>query len=243
MDQEERVADEVRQLEARFKQLYAEHHRLTSRTIKGVHEPDGNDYLEAFQQWRFENPGLFTVSAAVLVILLSICTLLGLWRFSSTTMGHAIGFGGVKERIVYGYYGTLWALKVGDQASVTEMEPISRLGQIERVIGDMMIVSYFENGQQHRRVIKVANVVVQSQPEFQQWAKQYILKSVRLDFYLVLGKKGGRDVWATVLWHNRIPINIQLVEQRIGYPEYSPPTAVVSQLFSRYYWDKAFNGR
>jgi|TARA_Y100001951_G_scaffold104220_1_gene115192 hypothetical protein len=243
MTQEEELADRVAAMRAEFDQLNELHARLTSRTIRGVHEPAGDDFMESLAQWRFEHPVAYRWVCGLFASFCLVLMLSAAWVFAGTSFGQAVGFASAKQRTVDAYYAAIWAMKVGDLASVPQMEPQSFRGQIEQVIDDMIVVSYYENNQQKRRLIKVANVSVRDREAFKRWALQYRLKSVQLDFYLVLNRFAGRDVWATVIWNRRTPINIELVEMRVGEPEYSPPTAVVSQLFSRYYWDRALNGQ
>ena len=237
---DQRIAD----LDKRLRRHKAEHHNLQKMILKKPKPNDSgsSELFDAYTQWRYEHPTAARWSARVSWLFLVAILSVSFWSVSSSSVGRALGLESVKNRIVYTYYAGVWAAKVGDQANLEVMKAESYQGYIERVVGDMMVVKIYSNGQQQRRIIKAANVVVQNRGQFKQWAEGFKLKSVRLDFYLVLGQVGGRDVWATVIWLNREPINVQLVEQDIGYPEVSPPTAVVNKLYSLYYWRKAING-
>lgn len=242
MDEDRNNQEEIAKLERQFKAYQAKYQRLTNN--KGSYGLGGglDELRDSIGQWRFEHPQGFRLVCIVTSMLGAVLLCVWLWIFASTSLGNAVGLGSVKNRMTNAYYAVLWAGKVGDMANLETLTPETNLGYIEQIIGDMMVVSYFRDGTQYRRLIKAANVVVEDEAAFHAWGESYKLKPLRFDFYLRLGQAAGRDVWATVLWKNREPINVQLVEQRVGYPEVSPPTAVVNQLYSRYYWDKAKNG-
>tara|TARA_R110001592_G_scaffold33503_20_gene116032 strand:+ start:4578 stop:5309 length:732 start_codon:yes stop_codon:yes gene_type:complete len=242
MDQDRVHEEQVAELERRFQAYQAKYQRISNNNSLVTFDGGFFDLRESIAQWSYEHPKAYRFSFFSFTFLSTGLLVFLLWIFSSTSLGYAIGFGGVKDRVTNAYYAALWAVKVGDKANLEPMTPETSLGYIEKVIGDLMVVSYFENGTQYRRLIKAANVVVEDIPGFVAWGESYKLKPLRFDFYLRIGQAAGRDVWATVLWKGREPINVQLVERHIGYPEVSPPTAVVNQLYSRYYWDKAKSG-
>lgn len=225
----------------RFKVIETQHFKLSKQS--------SDDYTsrwaeigDAFGQWKYEHRKLSTWLNCLICLVFCLLLISFLWGASSSSFGRAMGLETIRYRIVHTYYAVTWAARVGDLANIDIMEPDRRQGYIERIIDDKIVVSYFRDGKQERRLIKPANVVITDQQGFQSWAMQYQLQPLTLDFYLVLEQAAGYDVWAAVMWQSREPINVQLVERGMGQPEVSPPTAVVNKIYSQYYWSLARDG-
>lgn len=198
-------------------------------------------FIEHYNQWRYEHPlGAMAVrfTGGLLGLLLVVVVL---WHTAATPVGRVTGLESVRARITYAYYAAIWASRI-NEAAITPMEPERYLGSIEQVIDNVLVVTYYKDNQQYRRLIKPANVVVRNTTGLAEWATPLILKGVVFDFYLAVDKRSGHDVWATVIWDQRTPINVELVERGYGDPEIDPPTAIVNQIYSQYYWQKAVNG-
>jgi len=240
---EQRLSEKLDAVEKEAQRVGHEYQTLLRQNNSGGASISWSELSDAHTQWRYEHPLLsrLLIKAFLLggVILLLAC----LWVGASSGIGKAMGLDHGKKRIIHAYYAILWTAKIGDASDLHPMNAESYQGYVERVIDDMMVVSYYKDGAQHRRLIKAANVVIEDKPGFQEWALRYKLRPITLDFYLVLEQAAGHDVWAAVMWLNKEPINVQLVERRLGYPEVSPPTAVVNRIYSQYYWGLAINGK
>lgn len=230
---EERLNELQRRLEALLALAPGQPKRTAVASGRGLGE-----LLDAYQQWRYENPAkawlmrAFTSVASVVVIVM------GLWVAAGTSLGDATGLRSLRMKVTNIYYALMWASRdSGEQAQFIAPERFP--GTIENVVGDVLVVTYYDAGNQHRRLVRPANVIVTNHAGFQAWAKEYLLKGVTFDFYIPLDEVKGHKVWAAVIWHKRTPVNVQLVERSLGYPEHNPPTAVVNQIFSQYYWNLA----
>lgn len=198
------------------------------------------DLIGTYMQWRYEHPGLSMVAGFFSFnIALSLMLLLA-WTIADTSFGAAIGLSSTRSRIEHAYYAVVWSTAKGDGIDTLPIAPERVTATIERIVGDVLIVSYFDKqGQRIQRLVRPANVILTDKAGFASWARKYLLVGVTLDFYIPIDKVSGRDVWGVVIWRNRVPVNIELVEQGLGYPEKNPPTAVVNQIFSQYYWTLA----
>lgn len=214
----------------------------------GSHGGDGSGigaawfgFIEHYNQWRYEHPVAATCIRILGWILSLLLLLVVLWHAAATPVGKVTGLDNVRARITYTYYAAIWASRI-NEGDITPMEPERYPGSIEQVIDNVMVVSYYKHNQQYRRLIKPANVDVHNPRGLADWAAPLILKGVVFDFYLAVDQRSGHDVWATVIWDQRTPINVELVELGHGEPEIDPPTAIVNQIYSQYYWQKAVNG-
>lgn len=195
-----------------------------------------------YAQWCYENRVLGVLSKTVIYVVLLCALLVGAWGVAGTGVGKALGMESARARITNSYFAVLWSSRSATGAELMPITPERFSGTIERIIGDVLVVAYYQNGKQLRRLVRTANVVATDKQAFGQWANQYRLKGLMIDFYEPLDVIAGQQVWGAVLWYRRVPINVELVEKGIGYPEKNPPTAVVNQIFSQYYWHKARTG-
>lgn len=196
--------------------------------------------VEAYSQWRYENPVKSLVIRLISGGASCAALLLSLWWVAGTGVGEATGLQSLRTKATNIYYAILWSTRGDvDAALVAQMAPQRFPGTIEQVIDGVLVVSYYEAGKQYRRLVKPANVIMTDKKGFELWAKQYLLKGVTFDFYIPLEEIKGHKVWAAVIWYRKTPVNVELVERSLGYPEKNPPTAVVNQVFSQYYWNLA----
>lgn len=196
-----------------------------------------------YSQWRYENPGKARAVRCGVALVLLVVAVLGAWLLAGTGVGQVTGLAAARDRVSSAYYAVLWSTRSTEGAVGTDIQPVSLSCSIEQVVGDVLIVSCYENGQRLRRLVKLANVIVKDKEAFAAWANQYLLKGVGLDFYRPIDKVSGHEVWGVVLWYRRAPLNVETVEQGIALPEKNPPTTVVNQIFAQYYWGLAKNGR
>ncbi len=196
-------------------------------------------FMADYAQWCYENRVMGLLSKAVLYGVLLISLLFGAWLLAGSGAGKALGMESVKARITNSYFAILWSSRSATGAELMPITPERFSGTIERIVGDVLVVKYYDDGKQLRRLVRMANVIATDKKAFIAWAHQYHLKGLVIDFYDPLGEIAGQKVWGAVIWYRRVPINVELVEQGIGYPEKNPPTAVVNQIFSQYYWHRA----
>ena len=199
-------------------------------------------FFEEYAQWKFEHPYLAKIVRLLRFLFLSFMVIALFWWLAGTAAGKLIGMDGIKNRFVYGYYALVWANKGMPEVDSLQVAPKRYSGTIEKVVGDVLIVSYYDKGKSVRRLVRPANVVIADSKGFREWAKPYILKGITVDFYIPIDKASGHDVWAVVLWSKRIPVNVQLVEQGVGYPEHNPETQVINQVYAQYYFRRAKSG-
>lgn len=211
-------------------------------TFAGILRQSAFDFLEEYSQWRYEHPYLSGCVTALRYLFFLIMLVSFLWWMAGTAAGRVLGVDGVRDRFVFGYYSLVWASKGMPSIDSLPYQPERYSGAIEKIVGDMLVVSYYKDGKSIRRLVKPANVVVTDRKAFGEWAKSYLLKGVTIDFYVPIGKASGYDVWGVVIWSQRTPINVQLVEQGIGVPEINPDTQVVNSVFSQYYFQRARSG-
>ncbi|MBA1280200.1 hypothetical protein [Stutzerimonas stutzeri] len=233
-------------LEQKFNQLM-EQRRAIQPAGHGAREGKGKQYLFSFMgeyaQWCYEHRILGSLSKLLIYLALASAITICLWGFAGTGLGKAFGLEKVRDRATFSYYAILWSSRSAAGAERMPIAPSRYSGTIEKVIGDMLVVTYYENGAQLKRLVRPANVIATDKAAFAEWATKYLLKGISIDFYQPLGEVSGHKVWGVVLWYRKNPINVELVEQGIGYPEKNPPTAVVNQIFSQHYWHKARTGR
>ncbi|MBF6615625.1 MAG: hypothetical protein ITG07_02755 [Candidimonas sp.] len=232
---------DLAKLEKRIERLMQTRSEI-QRPARG-REGRGKQYLFSFMgeyaQWCYEHRILGLLSRVfVHGCVVGICTLT-LWLLAGTGLGQAFGLEKVKNRITYSYYAVLWSSRSAAGAEHMPLVPTRFSGTIEKVIDDLLVVAYYDNGSQLRRLVRPANVIATDKAAFAEWASQYLLKGIAIDFYQPLDEVSGHQVWGVVLWYRKSPINVELVERGIGYPEKNPPTAVVNQIFSQHYWHKA----
>ncbi|MCF6783445.1 hypothetical protein [Stutzerimonas stutzeri] len=232
---------DLNKLEKQFELLMQQRAEI-QKPAKG-REGRGKQYLFSFMgqyaQWCYEHRVLGLLSRITIHAgVLGVCVMT-LWILAGTGLGQAFGLEKVKDRITFSYYAVLWSSRSAAGAESMPLVPSRFSGTIEKVIDDLLVVTYYDNGSQYRRLARPANVIATDKAVFSEWANQYLLKGVTIDFYQPLGEVSGHQVWGVVLWYRKTPINVELVELGIGYPEKNPPTAVVNQIFSQYYWHKA----
>lgn len=199
-------------------------------------------FFEEYAQWKYEHPYLSKLISFFRFIVFYSIILAFTWWLAGTAAGNVTGLEKVRSRVVFGYYSMVWASKGTASASNLQVQPKRFTGTIEKVVGDVLIISYYDKGKGVRRLVRPANVVITDKNGFKSWAKQYLLKGVTVDFYVPIDKASGYDVWGVVLWSNRIPINVQLVELGYAYPEKNPETEIVNSVFSQYYLKRAKSG-
>jgi len=237
---------DLAELDRRLTQML-EKREAISRAGPMAGKGQGKGYIFGFMadyaQWCYEHRVLGLFSKSVMYALVLSVLLMGAWGLAATGIGKALGMESVKNRITNSYFAILWSSRSATGAELMPITPERFSGTIERVVGDVLVVAYYDNGKQYRRLVRAANVVATDKRAFDEWAKKYHLKGLMIDFYEPLDVIAGKQVWGAVLWYRRVPINVELVENGIGYPEKNPPTAVVNQIFSQYYWHKARTGR
>lgn len=214
--------------------------RFGSSTVIRSDRVAAFEAYERLLQWKYEHPVKAGILRAAYTSAFLALVFVFLWWLAGLGAGEAVGLKPVRERLTNAYYGVLWSTRSSsnspDELPIT---PTRLSGSIERVIGDVLVVVVYDGKTRSRRLVRLANVIVTNKPEFGKWASQYLLKGVVLDFYKPLEQIKGHDVWGAVIWHRRVPINVQPVEHGIGIPEKNPPTTVVNQIFSQYYWSLA----
>ncbi len=194
---------------------------------------------ESYSLWRYEHGFAASLVRILIGFLVTLALIIALWVAAGTAAGEATGLATIRARITYAYYGIVWATRGNSVVSELPIAPRRVSGSIEQVVGDVMVVTCYENSERVQRLVKLANVIITDKKGFGSWAKQYMLKGVVIDLYKPLEQRAGRDVWGAVLWYHKAPINVEPVERGFGYPEKNPPTAVVNQIFSQYYWTLA----
>lgn len=229
----------TKKLEHVLAQMPKEREPVTFRSIsKGY----AFNFIEEYAQWKYEHPVLSRILAILRFVVISALILFFMWWLAGTSAGRAVGLESVKNRITFGYYSAVWASKGVPPVDSLPVTPRRFSGTIEKVVGDVLIVSYYRDGKSVRRLARPANVVITDKGGFKEWAEQYILKGVTIDFYIPIDKASGHDVWGVVIWSKRVPINVQLVERGYGTPEINPETQVVNSVFSQYYLQRAKSG-
>lgn len=194
---------------------------------------------EELAQLRYERPVLgASLTAVQWVFWLTLLCWLA-WVVAGSSVGNMLGMGEVRQRITYGYQALQWARKGVPSAETLPVIPQRYGGTIERASKGKVLVTFYDGGHAQRRIVKLANVDVQDEAAFAQWAQGFTLKPVTLDFYLPTEKYAEHDVWATVVWAAKKPINVELVEQGIGTPEINPITTAVNMIFSQWYLQMA----
>lgn len=235
----------IEDLEQKFERLME--HRATIQARRTRPTGKGKQLLFSFMgeyaQWCYEHRILGALSTLAVYLILLSAIVLTLWGFAGSSLGKVFGLDGVRDRITYSYYAILWSSRSATKPEEMPLIPHRFAGTIEKTIGDMLVVTYYDNGQQLRRLVRPANVITTDNAAFVEWSRKYLLKGISIDFYQPLAEVSGHQVWGAVLWYRKNPINVELVEQGIGYPEKNPPTAVVNQIFSQHYWHKARTGR
>lgn len=196
-------------------------------------------FFDGYTQWRYENRGLARLLSCVVFTAVILLSLVASWFVAPTSFGQSLGLDSVRDRFSNAYYAALWITRSAEGAEHEPVKPKRYSGAIEKVIDDVLVVVYYDGGKQKRALVRPANVITTDRAAFKTWAMQYHLKGLMIDLYDPLGKIGSHEVWAAVMWYRKVPINVEMVEQGIGYPEKNPPTAVVNKIFSMYYWQKA----
>lgn len=200
-------------------------------------------FFSALKQFRYEHP-YWHKALMALVWCFSFLLVLGLaYSLSFSKVGEGIGLESARHRAEDAYYAMLWATRSTAGAESKPIAPERFAGTIDQVVGNYLVVKYYSGRQQHKRLAQLANVIVSDNAAFTAWAKGYALKGLTLDFYTPIGQVGEHEVWGVVFWHNKEPINVRAVEVGAGTPEKNPPTAVVNQIFSQFYWQRAKAGR
>jgi len=195
---------------------------------------------DQYSQWSYENPQKGQLAGWAGGASSFVLLLLLVWGVAGTGVGQVVGLATLKDRVSNAYYAVLWGSRgQSNTASDLPIVPERLSGSIERVVGDILVVIVYQGDAGHRRLVRLANVSVTDKAKFAEWVQPYLLKGLTFDFYKVLGSQSGHDVWGAVLWSARIPLNVEPVERGIGFPEKNPPTTVVNQIFSQYYWSLA----
>lgn len=211
-------------------------------TFKSVFRIFTFGFFEEYAQWKYEHPYL-SKFLAVFRFFMFFAALIGVfWWVADTSAGRATGLESLRNRVGFAYYSVVWANKGVPSVDSLQVPPKRYSGTIERVVGDVLIIRYYDNGKAVKRLVRPANVVISDKAGFADWAKPYLLKGITVDFYNTTGKVSGHDVWNVVLWSKRVPINVQLVERGYGVPEKNPETEIVNQIFSQYYFQRARSG-
>lgn len=195
--------------------------------------------FEELTQLRYERPVLGWALITLQWVVAVTIVLALLWGIASTPVGQMLGLTSLKERAVDGYNAYHWARKGIPSAESLPITPQRHGATIERAGKGMLLITYYDKGASTRRLIKLSNVDVTDEAKFDRWAQAYVLKPVTVDFYMPTEKYSEHDVWAAVVWSAKKPINVELVEQGIGVPEYNPPTTAVNLIFSQWYLKKA----
>ncbi len=211
-------------------------------TLKSILRGFTFRFFEEYAQWRYEHPYLSKILAIIRFFLIAGLVLIFAWWLAGTSVGKVTGLNNVKSRVTFAYYSVVWASKGVPAVESLQVAPKRFSGTVERVVGDVLIVSYYNQGKSMRRLVRPANVEIVDKKGFAKWAKQYVLKGITIDFYIPIGKASGHDVWAAVLWSKRMPVNVELVELGFGHPQINPETEVVSQIYSMYYLMRAKSG-
>jgi hypothetical protein len=234
-------------LEQQFEALMKSRESIGSGNRKKAQDGQAREYafrfLEEYAQWRYEHRGLSMLVSTALFSMGTGTLLITAWLLAATSFGQALGLDTVRARATNAYYAALWATRGAEGAETAPVYPKRYSGAIEKIIDDILVVVYYEDGKQYRRLVKPANVITTDRMKFKEWANQYHLKGISIEFYEPLGEVAGHQVWGSVMWYRKTPINVELVELGIGYPEKNPPTAVVNKIFALYYWHKAQTGQ
>jgi len=198
--------------------------------------------FEEYAQWRYEHRALSVLFSAMVFSFGIGVILVSAWFLAATSFGQGLGLDSVRTRATNAYYAVMWATRSAAGAELAPVYPQRYSGSIEKIIDDVLVIVYYDEGKQYRRIVKPANVITTDRSKFKEWAAKYHLKGISIEFYEPLGEISGRKIWGAVMWYRKTPINVELVELGIGYPEKNPPTAVVNQVFALYYWHKAQSG-
>lgn len=235
-------------LQSRLDALVCQVVELETRLRNGAEDarstgaPEGGAFqgVEAYIQWRYENPGKARLATAGITVLTTSVICLVLWWAAGTGMGEATGLEGLRKRITYAYYGVMWATRENATDPSEAVDPPRRIsGSIQQVFGDVMLVDCYEDGKTIRRLVRLANVIISDKHAFSAWVEAYKLKGIQIDFYRPIAQINGVDVWGVVIWHHKSLLNVQPVEMGFATPEKNPPTTVVNQIFAGYYWNQA----
>lgn len=211
-------------------------------TFKSIFRLSTFGFFEEYAQWKYEHPYISRFVTFLRFVFIIFMLSAFMWWLAGTAAGRVLSLDGVRDRFVFGYYSIVWASKGMPSINSLHTTPERFAGTVEKIVGDILVVSYYKDGKSVRRLARPANVIVTDKKAFEGWAKQYLLKGITIDFYIPIDKASGYDVWGVVMWSKRIPVNVQLVEQGIGYPEKNPETQVVNSVFSQYYYKRARSG-
>lgn len=236
---QERIEKLSRELDELLAQGPKDRGVITSRTIVAGWF---FGFVEEYTQWRYEHPYLAKLIAVLRFMFYTFLFVAFMWWMAGTAAGKLTGLEGVRNRVVFAYYSVVWLSKGVPNVDELQMPPKRFSGTIEKVVGDVLVISYYDKGKSVRRLVRPANVILANKEGFAEWAEPYLLKGVVIDFYKPIDKASGHDVWGVVIWSQRVPINVQLVELGYATPEENPETVIVNEVFSRYYARRARSG-
>lgn len=236
-------SSEIKELSEKLERLLRQMPREKEpATFKSVFRGFTFGFFEEYAQWKYEHPFLSGLLKVFRFFVFSFFLFAFAWWLAGTSAGRVTGLDSVRNRTVFAYYSVIWASKGMSDVDSLPLTPKRFSGTIEKIAGDVLIVSYYDQGKSVRRLVRPANVIITDKKGFGEWASKYLLKGITIDFYTPIDKASGYDVWGVVLWSKRVPVNVQLVELGYGTPEKNPETQVVNSIFSRYYLQRARSG-
>jgi hypothetical protein len=228
-----------RELDELLGQEPKDHGVITSRTIIA------NwffGFVEGYAQWRNKYPLLTEIVSVLRYMLYAFLFFAFMWWMAGTAAGKLTGLEGVRNRVVFAYYSVVWLSKGVPNVDELQMPPKRFSGTIEKIVDDLLVISYHDKGKSVRRLVRPANVILANREGFAEWAEPYLLKGVVVDFYKPTDRASGHDVWSVVIWSEQVPINVKIVELGYGAPETNSETVIVNGVFARYYAKRARSG-
>lgn len=141
----------------------------------------------------------------------------------------AIGVTGVQDKVHALKSAVYWYSRSAIHASSEDLAFDTRYGNVVRAEAGAVIAS-LPDGAQFREVrIVLADVVIDSDALADRVIQANRFKDARFEIY---------DMEKSVVWIERKPLNVTLIEVGAARPDPDPPTNIVDLAFASYYWNQ-----
>lgn len=181
---------------------------------------------------RHQYPGCFRTLVAVLTMALLLAGFLAVPR---TELFTTLGVTAAQDRLLAMKEAAYWQARAWTHPSGDEERPPAVLyGHILGIDTDARVIASIPDGGSYQtRYFALADLVVTDLQGTAVVLAQHHLAPARFDLY------GDTQV---VIWINREPVNVKLIEAQLARPIPNPATNIIDLAFARYYWTLAKGG-
>jgi len=180
--------------------------------------------MDWINDFRYDHPGAFWGLAAAAALFLGGCVF---FLLPANEFFRTVGVTSAQVRADALRRAIYWQTRATFTASAGEEAPHVVYGNVLGIAADSSIIVSIPAGDAYeQRTYRLADIVIHDVQSAARLIADHRLSPAKFDLY------GAQ----AVVWIDRAPLNVRLIERGAATPDPNPPTNIVDVAFAKHYW-------